>query len=84
MSSALTRFSQNPTLQALEVIKQLKESIPIARAQMRIKLFVPKEFGKKVREKLIQHIGTIESEEWDSGALDMVGLIFNQYKITVS
>ena len=54
------------------MIKQLKESIPIARAQMRIKLFIPKEFGKKVREKLTHHIGTIESEEWDSGALDMV------------
>ena len=54
------------------MIKQLKESIPIARAQMRIKLFIPKEFGKRVREKLTQNIGTIESEEWDGGALDMV------------
>jgi len=72
-------YSVKPTRstkqQALEVIKQLKESIPIARAQMRIKLFIPKEFGKKVREKLTQNIGTIESEEWDSGALDMICLI---------
>ena len=42
---------------------------------MRIELFIPKEFGKKVREKLTQNIGTIESEEWDSGALDMVTYI---------
>lgn len=42
---------------------------------MRIKLFVPKEFGKKVREKLVQNIDTIESEEWDSGALEMVSAL---------
>jgi len=54
-------YSVKPTRstkqQALEVIKQLKESIPIARAQMRIKLFIPKEFGKKVRENLLRILG---------------------------
>ena len=60
------------SLQALEVIKQLKESIPIARAQMRIKLCVPKEYGKKVRDRLVQNIDTVETEEWDTGALEMV------------
>lgn len=42
---------------------------------MRIKLFVPKEFGKRVREKLVQNIGTIENEEWDSGALELASII---------
>ena len=58
------------------MIKQLKESIPIARAQMRIKLCVPKEYGKKVRDRLVQNIDTVESEEWDTGALEMVSTAF--------
>ena len=39
---------------------------------MRVKLFLPKEYGKKVREKLVQNIDKIENEEWDSGSLEMV------------
>lgn len=72
-------YSVKPTRgtkqQALEVIKQLKESIPIARAQMRIRLSVPREFSKKIRDKLVQFAETVEAEEWDMGALDLVCLI---------
>jgi len=72
-------YSVKPTRgtkqQALEVIKQLKESIPIARAQMRIRLNITREYSKKVKDKLTEHIGTVESEEWEMGALDMVCLI---------
>ena len=39
---------------------------------MRIKLCVPKEYGKKVRDRLVQNIDTVETEEWDTGALEMV------------
>ena len=67
--------------QALEVIKQLKESIPIARAQMRIRLSVPREFSKKIRDKLVQFAETVEAEEWDMGALDLVRQFFDAVSI---
>jgi len=56
--------NRNAKQQALEVIKLLKEVIPIARAQMRLKLTVSSKEGKKVKEKLEKIIGAAEQEEW--------------------
>ncbi|XP_002736622.1 ribosome maturation protein SBDS-like [Saccoglossus kowalevskii] len=73
-------FSVKPTRstkqQALEVIRQLKEQdiMKIDRAQMRIKIRLPKKEAKKVKDKLTPLIKTIEHEEWD-GDLEMVLLI---------
>ncbi|TPX35689.1 hypothetical protein SmJEL517_g02015 [Synchytrium microbalum] len=52
--------------QALEVIKQLQEAktIPIARAQMRLRLLVPGKDGKRVKDKLAGLIASIEDEDW--------------------
>lgn len=61
--------------QALEVIKQLKESMEIERAQMRLRLIIPSREAKKVHEKLRPHISTVESEDWQGGDLEMVCLI---------
>lgn len=59
-------------MQALEVIKLLKDSIPIEKAQMRIRILLPKDCAKKTREKLLPSIANVESEDWDCGQLEMV------------
>ena len=58
--------------QALEVIKQLKESMEIERAQMRLRLIIPSREAKRVHEKLKPSISTVESEDWQGGDLEMV------------
>ncbi|WFD34559.1 hypothetical protein MCUN1_001400 [Malassezia cuniculi] len=60
-----------PKTQALEVIKQLqiKNTIPIERSRMRIRITMPAAVGKKVQERLNEHIENVESEskssEWE-------------------
>ncbi|XP_031558266.1 ribosome maturation protein SBDS-like [Actinia tenebrosa] len=60
--------------QALEVIRQLKETMQIERAQMRLRLVLPAKDAKKVQEKLKSLLSSIESEEWDTD-LEMVCLV---------
>lgn len=73
-------FSVKPTKsskqQALEVIKQLKETetFKIQRAFMRLKITVPAKDGKKVREKIRKIAKKIESDAFD-GDLEMVILV---------
>ncbi|KAL5016572.1 hypothetical protein ScPMuIL_006161 [Solemya velum] len=59
--------------QALEVIKQLKESetIQIERAQMRLRITIPAKDGKKLREKIRKISTKVEKEEFDDD-LEMV------------
>lgn len=61
--------------QALDVIPQLKESLPIERAQMRIKIVSFCKENKKLKEKLIKLKSSIEIEEWNDNQLTMVGII---------
>lgn len=51
--------------QALEVIKQLKETIQIERAQMRLRFILPAKDGKRLKEKLKPLIKHVESEDFD-------------------
>ncbi|XP_048017328.1 ribosome maturation protein SBDS isoform X3 [Megalobrama amblycephala] len=60
--------------QALEVIKQLKESIQIQRAHMRLRFVLPAKDGKRLKEKLRPLIKTVENEDFDD-QLEMVCLI---------
>uniref|UniRef100_A0A672PJL5 Ribosome maturation protein SBDS n=1 Tax=Sinocyclocheilus grahami TaxID=75366 RepID=A0A672PJL5_SINGR len=60
--------------QALEVIKQLKQSIQIQRAHMRLRFVLPARDGKRLKEKLRPLINTVENEEFDD-QLEMVCLI---------
>ncbi|KAJ8276023.1 hypothetical protein COCON_G00077750 [Conger conger] len=60
--------------QALEVIRQLKESIQIQRAHMRLRFVVPAKEGKRIKEKLKSLIKVVESEDFDD-QLEMVCLI---------
>lgn len=73
-------FSVNPNRnskqQALDVIKKFKESadIPIRRAHMRLRIYVPGKMVKKVREKIKALAQSVESEEFDED-LDMIILV---------
>ncbi|XP_076801284.1 ribosome maturation protein SBDS-like isoform X2 [Clavelina lepadiformis] len=65
--------NRNAKQQALQVIKLLKEKISINRAEMRLRFFIPGKDSKKVKEKLIPLVKTIEHEEF-SGGLELVCL----------
>ena len=71
-------FSINPTKnakqQALEVIKLLQSSgtLPIERAEMKIRLDVPIKEGKRIKEKLHKLIKKVETEEINSTSLEIV------------
>ncbi|KAK6638384.1 hypothetical protein RUM44_008813 [Polyplax serrata] len=61
--------------QALDAIPQLKESIPLERAQMRLKIISVCKENKKLREKVVKLTSSIEVEEWEDNQLTMVCLI---------
>lgn len=69
-------FSVHPTQatkkQALEVIKQLKETIPIERAQMSLRIVLPKKGAKGVKTQIEPMIASVDSEEWVAGDLELV------------
>lgn len=58
--------TQNTKQQALEVIKQLKESdvIDIARAQMKLKITIPAKDAKKLKDKVRKLASKIEEEQF--------------------
>lgn len=68
--------NQSAKQQALQVIKLLKESIPIERAQMRLRVVVRGKETKKCKEKLLK-IDTVEleNEERDGDQLTVVFLV---------
>lgn len=57
--------NKNAKQQALEVIKLLQVSgtLPIERAEMKIRLDIPIKEGKKIKDKLYTIIKNIESED---------------------
>lgn len=60
--------------QALEVIRQLKESMEIQRAHMRLRLVLPAKEAKRLKEKLKPLLQVVESEDFDE-QLEMVCLV---------
>jgi ribosome maturation protein SDO1 len=60
--------------QALEVIKLLQSSgtLPIERAQMKVRLDIPIKEAKRLKEKLHKLINKIESEEFNATSLEIV------------
>lgn len=57
--------------QALEVIRQLKETMEIQRAHMRLRLVLPAKEAKRLKEKLKPLLEVVESEDFDE-ELEMV------------
>ncbi|CAJ1064915.1 ribosome maturation protein SBDS [Xyrichtys novacula] len=60
--------------QALEVIRQLKETMQIQRAHMRLRLVLPAKEAKRLKEKLKPLLQVVESEDFDEN-LEMMCLI---------
>lgn len=67
--------NRNAKQQALEVIKQLKEVMPIERAQMRLRLIWSGREAKKLREKLVKLVTSVENEEWEGSEINITFLI---------
>lgn len=71
-------YSINPNKsakqQAIEVIKLLQSggTLPIERAEMKIRLDIPVKEAKKLKEKVHKLIKNIESEEFTSSSLEIV------------
>ncbi|XP_047246682.1 ribosome maturation protein SBDS [Girardinichthys multiradiatus] len=66
--------SKSTKQQALEVIRQLKETMEIQRAHMKLRLVVPGKEAKRLKEKLKPLLQVVESEEFDE-ELEMVCLV---------
>lgn len=54
--------------------------MPIEKAQMRIRIVLPKDNAKKLKEKLVPSIANIESEDWECGKLELVSVLFVWYR----
>lgn len=67
--------NQNAEQQTIEVISLLKKSMPLMRANLRIKLAVSGKDAKKMKEKIVQHCITVEEESWNGGNLLLIGVI---------
>ncbi|KAG9291715.1 hypothetical protein G9A89_012000 [Geosiphon pyriformis] len=73
--------------QALEIIKLLQEKniIPIARAQMRLRITVPNvKEGKRIREKLLPLVAQTEDENFDGDEYELICAIDPGHYRTIS
>lgn len=67
--------NRNAKQQALDVISQLKEVMPLERAQMRLRIVIPEKEARKLKDKVIKFMTKMETEEWDNGSLTIICLI---------
>lgn len=67
--------NRNAKQQALDIIPQLKEVMPLERAQMRVRVLVSGKEARKLREKITKLMTKVETEEWNDGTLNLIGLI---------
>ncbi|KAJ1984147.1 hypothetical protein H4R33_004489 [Dimargaris cristalligena] len=63
--------------QALDVIRQLqdKKILAIARAQMRVRVVIQSKDAKRIKEKILPFVGSVEDEDWGSDSYELVALI---------
>jgi len=66
------KANRNAKQQALEVIPLLKVSLPLERAQMRLKIILSGKESRKTREKLTLIMSKVESESWEGSELTLV------------
>ncbi|KAJ9591724.1 hypothetical protein L9F63_001752, partial [Diploptera punctata] len=72
--------NRNAKQQALDVIPLLKATMPLERAQMRIRVVLSGKEARKLREKVAKLATSIESDKWDEGQLNMVTTIQKNYE----
>lgn len=68
--------------QALDLIKvlQASKSLPIARAQMRVRITMASKEGKRLKEKILPLITKVEDDEW-SDEWELVSQNLSSYRI---
>lgn len=66
---------QTVAQQTIEVTSLLKKSIPLERANMRIRIAICGKDAKKMKDKIVQHCVLVEEENWTNGNLTLVGAI---------
>jgi ribosome maturation protein Sdo1 len=71
-------------MQALDVIPLLKSTMPLERAQMRIRVVLSGKDARKLRDKIAKLATSLESEDWDSGQLNLVCIQGNSMRYLVS
>lgn len=67
--------NRNAKQQALDVIAQLKEVMPLERAQMRLRIVIHGKEASKLKDKVMSLVSKMETEEWDNGSLTIHCLI---------
>lgn len=67
--------NRNAKQQALDVIAQLKEVMPLERAQMRLRIVIHGKEASKLKDKVMNLVSKMETEEWDNGSLTIHCLI---------
>jgi ribosome maturation protein SDO1 len=71
-------------MQALDVIPLLKSTMPLERAQMRMRAVLSGKDACKLRDKIAKLATRVESEDWDGGQLSMVCMQYNSIGHLVS
>lgn len=56
----------SPRLQAIDLIKQLQagSTLPIMRAQMRVRITMPSKDGKRIKTQVLALVDKVEDDEW--------------------
>ncbi|ORY42978.1 putative Shwachman-Bodian-diamond syndrome protein [Leucosporidium creatinivorum] len=69
-------LSKAAKVQALDLIKKLQESntLPIARARMRVRITMPSKDGKRIKDKVLPLVAKVEDDDW-ADEWELVGLI---------
>jgi len=66
------QINKSTKKQALDVIRLLKDKIPIARAQMRLKITSPPKDNEKIKKKIKELINSVEKEDLTEKLFEMV------------
>lgn len=67
--------NRNAKQQALDVIHLLKESIPLERARMRLKILLKGKEAKKLKDKIVKLSTSVEQDDWEDNNIILICLI---------
>lgn len=56
------------------MIPQLKATMPLERAQMRLRIVISGKEARKLRDKVVKLTSKVENEEWTDGELNLVNI----------
>ncbi|KAK4057002.1 hypothetical protein OIO90_001902 [Microbotryomycetes sp. JL221] len=70
------KSGKSAKVQALDLIKtlQAQKTLPIARAQMRVRISVPSKEGKRIKDKVLALVAKVEDDDW-ADEWELIGLI---------